>query len=111
MIIESSNYIINIDKYGIKIENKVDNTILNMKLFTDYNYDILNIGLGLGQLDNTILKAEYCKLGESEYYDMNISIFIDNDIELDIEGINMDNNILENICNIKDKVIYISTEL
>ena len=32
MIIESSNYIINIDKYGIKIENKVDNTILNMKM-------------------------------------------------------------------------------
>ena len=111
MIIESSNYIINIDKSGIKIENKVDNTILNMKLFTDYNYDILNIGLGLGQLDKTILKAEYCRLDENEYYDMNISIFIDSDIELDIEGINMDNNILENICNIKDKVIYISTEL
>ena len=111
MKIELINYTVTVRGQEINIIKNSDNESLNMILFTDYNYDILNIGFGFGYLDKTILKAEYCKVGENEYYDVSISITMKDYMYIDVEGINMDNNETETVLNIKDKVVSIDNEM
>jgi uncharacterized protein YneR len=111
MKIELTNYSVNIFGREIHISDNENKKPLNMILFTDYDYSILNIGFGLGYLDKTILKAEYCKVGENEFYDITISLTMKDYMYIDIEGINMDNNEIEPIINIKDKIISINNEI
>lgn len=111
MRIELQDYTLSIHERNIRLISNSTNEYIDMMLFTDYNYDILEIGLGLGCLDKTILKAEYCKIGENEYYDLSISITMKENIYIHINGINMDNNETEDIINIEDKVIYVNNEM
>ena len=107
MVLELTKYTISIQDSNIKIISKEDSNIcFDMVLFTDYDYEILNIGIGLGNLDKTILKAEYCiDKNDNEYYNVNISITIKDHIYIDVEGINMDNTEIQTIINIKDKLV------
>ena len=107
MRLELTKYIISICDREINIIDSSNKESLNMILFADYNYDILEVGFGLGYLDKTILKAEYCEVKNKEYYDLTISITMKDYIYIDIEGIDMDNNEMSIILNIKDKLISV----
>ena len=111
MVLELTKYTINIDDTNIKIISKEDSNIeLNMVLFTDYDYKLLDIGIVFGNLEKTILKSEYCiDKNNNEYYNVSVSITVKDYIYIDVEGRNMDNPEIEreNIINIKDRLISI----
>ena len=112
MVLELTKYTLNIDDTNIKILSKEDSNIeLNMILFTDYDYKLLDIGIALGNLEKTILKAEYCiDNNDNEYYNVTVSITMrDYYIYVDVEGRNMNNPEIEreNILNIEDTLVSI----
>ena len=105
MILKLTDYTISIEDANIKISKNNSNDHLDMILFTDYDYNILNIGFGLGYLDKTILKAEYCTdNNNNEYYNVTISITMKDYLYIEVESINMDNTEMESIINIKDTI-------
>ena len=108
MILELTDYTVSIEDANIKISKNNSNDHLDMILFTDYDYSVLDIGFGLGYLEKTILKAEYCiDNNGNEYYNVTISITMSDYLYIEVEGRNMDNTDIENIINIKDKIISI----